>query len=213
MSSDKHDWRPLLGAVPTNATSAKAVGADVLEIRRVKCVLTESLFKRLLRKVFPDQRKQERILVPSLVGYLGLVRSTKPYEVGDISLSGFCLLTDERWTPGTEMPITLESTSVSDMTSEYFTVQATVVRCGNDGVGFSVLLGEDESNAAYGNPLRVKWASKVEMEQFLRRLREQQIVPVPVSDGVNPTTAITGVQSAGAAVEVRDRALTQTGSD
>src|SRR5262249_3936744 len=139
MRSDSLDWRPLIGAEPV-----KAGGEEVLEIRRVKCDVTEPLFKRLLRKLFPDQRKQERILVPPLVGYLGSVRSTKPYQVGDISLSGFCLLTEEQWTPGTEMPITLERIKVDDPETEFFTVQATVVRVGKDGVGFSVLLSERE---------------------------------------------------------------------
>ena len=210
MGSDKQDWRPLIGADPAEVTSKKAGNTEVFELRRVKCDVTESLFKRLLRRIFPDQRRQERILVPSLVGYLGSLRSTKSYEVGDISLSGFCLVTEERWTPGTEMPITLARASVDASDSDYFTVQATVVRCGNDGVGFSILLSEDESSAAHGNPLRVKWASMQEMERFLRQVREQQTVPVSVSSDANSTTAIAGVQST---AQSRTPPLPQTGSD
>ena len=143
-----------------------------IEIRRVECLLTESLFKRLLRKIFPDQRKQERIPVPPLVGYLGRVRASEPYSVGDISLSGFCLVTDERWTPGTEMPITLQRTNVlGDLEDDCFTVQATAVRSADDGVAFSILLSEEESTAAQGNPLQVRWASMQEMRLFLDRLK------------------------------------------
>jgi hypothetical protein len=145
---------------------------SAIEIRRVECLLSESLFKRLLRKIFPDQRKQERISVPPLVGYLGTVRASEPYGVGDISMSGFCLVTDERWTPGTEMPITLQRTNVlGDFEDGAFTVQATVVRSSDDGVAFSVLLSEEESIAVYGNSLKVKWASMQDMRLFLDRLR------------------------------------------
>jgi hypothetical protein len=207
MRSDSLDWRPLIGAEP-----AKADGQEVIEVRRVKCDVTEPLFKRLLRRLFPDQRKQERILVPPLVGYLGTVRSTKAYEVGDISLSGFCLLTDEQWTPGTEMPITLERIKEDDPETEFFTVQATVVRIGTDGVGFSVLLSESESKAAHGNPLKVRWASRPEMERFLRSLKEE-----PETLGQACTESLDakmGMGSAGSPFDVRRHgALPQMGSD
>lgn len=209
MRSDVQGWRTLIGAVSTNTTPANPGSGDVVELRRVECVLTESLFKRLLRKVFPDQRRQERTSVPSLVGYLGSVRSTKPYEVGDISLSGFCLLTDERWSPGTEMPVTLERTSAFGEISESFTVQATVVRRGKNGVGFSILLCENESNAAFGTPLRVRWTSKPEMAQFLKRLNEQQVLPMQPADGTNPI-ANPGVQIG--EPSLHSQTLTKTGS-
>lgn len=155
----------------SNSTFSK--NDSPVEIRRVECLLSESLFKRLLRKIFPDQRKQERISVPPLVGYLGTVRASEPYGVGDISMSGFCLVTDERWTPGTEMPITLQRTNVlGEFDDAAFTVQATVVRSSDDGVGFSVLLSEEESTALDGNPLKVKWASMQDMRLFLDRLKD-----------------------------------------
>ncbi|HET6170291.1 MAG TPA: PilZ domain-containing protein [Terracidiphilus sp.] len=154
----------------SNSTFSK--NDSPVEIRRVECLLSESLFKRLLRKIFPDQRKQERISVPPLVGYLGTMRASEPYGVGDISLSGFCLVTDERWTPGTEMPITLQRTNVLEkLEDDCFTVQATVVRSADDGVAFSILLSEEESIAVDGNPLKVKWASAQEMWFFLERLK------------------------------------------
>jgi hypothetical protein len=151
-----------------------------IELRRVKCSLTEPLFKRILRRVFPDQRKQHRHLAPPLVGYLGTASSSKPYDLGDISLTGFCLLTDERWIPGTELPITLQRTNLPlENDGDCFTVQATVVRCGKDGVGFSIALCEEDSLAAHGNPLRVRWVTRMQMEQFLQRLKVQ-----PASKGV-----------------------------
>jgi hypothetical protein len=195
MRSDLVDWRPLVGAVAAKTTPGTAC---VYEMRRVECRFTEPLFTRLLRKLFPDQRKEERLLEPPLVGYLGTARSTSAYQVGDISPSGFCLLTRERWTQGTEMPITLARTSVDDLDPEFFTVQATVVRNGKNGVAFSILLSEEESRAADGNPLKVKWASKPEVERFLNRLKEAPNSPV-VSAKPNPAAAIPNPQSAGMA--------------
>lgn len=154
------------------ADRARAGGSERIELRRVECYVTDTLWKRLLRRIFPDQRKQERLPTPPLVGYLGTARASKPYDLGDISVTGFCLLTGERWTPGTEMPITLQRTDLPDEDDkDAFTVQATVVRVDGQGVGFSIVLCEDASNAAYGNPLRVRWMTRLGMEQFLERLK------------------------------------------
>src|ERR1700757_2948637 len=162
-----------MGNIAIAETGAGTKNDRQVELRRVECFLTESLFKRFLRRVFPDQRRQERQPVPPLVGYLGTACSSKPYELGDVSLTGFCLLTDERWIPGTEMPITLKRTNLPDESDlDYFTVQATVVRCGNNGVGFSIVLSEEGSMAAYGNPLRVRWVTHSDMERFLQRLKQ-----------------------------------------
>jgi hypothetical protein len=165
-------------SMPRNAAIAesgiRSRSDEEVDLRRVECFLTESLFKRILGRLFPDQRKQQRHPIPPLVGYLGTAHSSKPYELGDISLTGFCLLTDERWIPGTEMPITLKRTNLPPENDlDCFTVQATVVRCGKDGIGFSIVLCEEDSAAMYGNELRVRWVTRTEMEHFLRRLKGQ----------------------------------------
>jgi len=135
----------------------------------------ESLFKRMLRKVFPDQRKQSRFAGAPLLGYLGTMRGSRPFEVGDVGLGGFSLVTEERWEPGTEMPITLERMNVVEGEPEdRFTVQATAVRWTEDGVAFSIVLFEDESNAVSDNPLQVRWVSRPEMKLFLERLKNPE---------------------------------------
>ena len=191
MSSNEQRPEPKTryAAVAENGTGTK--NGEQIELRRVECFLTESLFKRILRRVFPDRRKQERLPVPPLVGYLGTASSSKSYDLGDISLTGFCLLTDERWIPGTEMPITLQRTNLpSESDIDCFTVQATVVRCDREGVGFSIVLCEENSQAAYGNPLHVKWVTKVEMERFLKRLKEQPGSQLP--QGEVPARSVAG---------------------
>src|SRR3569833_2047544 len=94
-----------------------------------KASVPESLFKRILRKVFPDQRKQLRLAAPPAVGFLGTMHGSSPFVVGDVSMGGFRLVTPERWAAGTEMPITLQRTSVGpDRQEDRITVQAKVVR-------------------------------------------------------------------------------------
>jgi len=133
---------------------------------------TRSLLERILRRVFPDQRKNERHLEPPMVGHLGMAHTSKPYELADISVSGFCLLTDERWERGTEMPITLRRTDLpKGKEPEIFTVQATVVRYEKRGVAFSIALSEEESKAVSGNPLNVRWITRLEMQDFLNRIK------------------------------------------
>src|ERR1700741_4255208 len=105
MGSDTSLWNRETGAAKNSADNQR------VELRRVPCHLTEALLKRVLRRIFPDPRKNGRHLQPPLVGYLGTMRSSRAYSLGDISLTGFCLLTDERWEPGTEMPITLLRTN------------------------------------------------------------------------------------------------------
>lgn len=95
-------------------------------------------------------------------------------------MSGFSLITDERWEPGTEMPVTLLRTNVQpDQHEDRFTIQATAVRSTEDGVAFSVLLSEEESKAVSDNPLQVQWASRNEMRLFLERLKGPQEAESP----------------------------------
>lgn len=168
--------------------------------RAEKKSLTRSLCKSILRFVFPDQRKNERHVEPPLVGHLGMAHASKPYELTDISISGFCLLTDERWERGTEMPITLRRTDLSGKEEpESFTVQATVVRYGAGGVAFSVALAEEDSNAVSGNPLRVRWISRAEMQEFLNRIKETPANETGAKEEANVGPAVSGESSLKAA--------------
>jgi hypothetical protein len=174
----------------------RAGNSETTEFPRVKFHLADSLWKRILSLIFPDQRKQERLPMPPLVGYLGTAQASKPYELGDISLTGFRLLTAERWLPGTEMPITLQRTNLPARgDSDSFTVQSTVVRWDTEGVGFSILLSEEESKAAHGNPLHVKWITRREMVLFLERLKALPASALPEGYSWNPVKSAASTQS------------------
>lgn len=102
--------------------------------------------KRLIRWICPDQRVANRHAMPPLTAWLGMVRTSKEYKVGDVSVAGFYMITEDRWIPGTSFPVTLERTDDAGM-GRSLTVHSTVIRCGEDGVGFSFLQNAAEENA------------------------------------------------------------------
>ena len=106
----------------------------------------EPLMKRLMRWICPDQRVANRHTMPPLTAWLGMVRTSKEYRVADVSVAGFYMLTDERWIPGTAFPVTLQRTDDLGL-GQSLTVYATVVRCTDDGVGFSFLQNPAEETA------------------------------------------------------------------
>lgn len=106
----------------------------------------EPLMKRLIRWMCPDQRVANRHTMPPLTAWLGMVRSSKEYKVGDVGVAGFYMITEERWVPGTSFPVTLERTDGAG-SGRTFTVQASVVRAGDDGVGFTFLQDAAGKNA------------------------------------------------------------------
>jgi hypothetical protein len=70
--------------------------------------------------------------------------SVKPDEIKDISATGVYLLTDEPWQPGTHVPVTLHRKSQEENDNgDDFTIDAKVVRRGNDGAGLSFELPAD----------------------------------------------------------------------
>ena len=147
--------------------------AQTVELLQEGRVEVEPFWRRMLRMAFPDQRKRERMPAPPVVGYLGTARASKPYTLSDISGSGFRLLTDERWLLETEMPITFERTDLTEQEErDCYTVQATVRRSDGEGVAFSIVLSEGESLAVCGNPLRSRWMTAEEMNQFLDRMKK-----------------------------------------
>lgn len=122
---------------------------------------------RILRWLVPDRRHSPRHVLPPLVAYLGLVGSSRPYPVGDVSITGFFMLTGEHWLPGTSMPVSLLRTDLARQSrTEFITVQAVVVRNAPNGVGFAFLLA-DESASSTDGLLGARWVSRKMMADFL----------------------------------------------
>lgn len=112
--------------------------------------------------------------MPPLVSYIGVPARGKARKVGDVSATGFYMLTRERWDPGTFLPVSLERTDVfGTHRGEFITVQTLVVRNGDDGVGFAFLLG-DEDQEEPGSLAGAHWVTKRRMADFLVGLRQSE---------------------------------------
>jgi hypothetical protein len=132
------------------------------------------LFARFLRWLYPEQRKTNRHAMPPLVVYLGAVRTSKVFPVGDVSTSGFYMLSQERWLPGSEMPVTLQRTDGEDIPAT-ITLLAKVVHSGPDGVGFSFAVSGSEAEGADAQP--GIWAGEDDLNQFLDGLHLSEFEP------------------------------------
>jgi hypothetical protein len=104
--------------------------------------------------------------MPPLIAYLGLVRSSKEYKVGDISVAGFYMITDERWILGTGFPVTLERTDEQGQ-GQSVTLFSTVARIGEDGVGFTFVQPVTEEDAAGGSHASMR-LDLTKLAQFLK---------------------------------------------
>ena len=126
---------------------------------------------RLLRWIYPhiDRRKAVRHALPGLVAFYWNGGAPCAYRIGDVSSTGFYLLTEERWMPGTMIMMTLQRTDTNgDGPEDAISAQSTVVRWGSDGVGFHFVLSDSAGHKA-GDSASAYGASKHSMEHFLQQ--------------------------------------------
>lgn len=91
-----------------------------------------------------DRRSAERHGASLLVAYYWDGSSPTAHPIRDISANGFYLLTQDRWYPGTMVTMTLQRVDEagSGPAERSLSVQAKVIRSGEDGVGFGFVFAE-----------------------------------------------------------------------
>lgn len=138
---------------------------------------------RLLRKParLLDRRTRQRLSQPPLRAYLGVVGSTAPFPVGNISNTGFYMLTSEQWHTGTCLPLRLERTDQASFAAmSRMVVQTCVVRKDTKGVGFLFLPinQPEEQRELSDNPDGVlggtRWADQKAIDDMLVELETMQ---------------------------------------
>jgi len=161
--SERQETAPNLGEIKVIHSSAPSLEKTMSGSRQ-----KDPLMKRFMRWLVPDQRVANRHTMPPVVAYLGLAQTSKEYKIGDISVAGFYMITEERWIAGTGFPITLERTDVAAL-GQKLTVYCTAVRTGVDGVGFTFLKPEteDQHGAESHSTSRV---DLTKLAQFLKGL-------------------------------------------
>ena len=121
-----------------------------------------------------DRRRAKRLPLPGLVVYYWTGSTPRAYQVGDISLSGLYLLTEERWYPGTLVLMTLQRTDAEGRNlDDAIAVQSRVVRWGTDGLGLSFILPKTMTPDSDGD-WPTNCADKKTLERFLNRLEDAQ---------------------------------------
>jgi hypothetical protein len=135
--------------------------------------MSESLKNRFLRWLAPDQRRTSRHCEPPIHAYLGIVRTSQFYEVGDISVNGFYMVTSERWVTGTEFPVTLEKRG-ADIPGGVVAIalHSKVVRIGPDGVGFAFVWPEDKTPVT-GDKHSVSLTTRELLAEFLGGIQQE----------------------------------------
>lgn len=94
----------------------------------------KSWFEELMAR---NQRRPQRYVAPRIVAYFWDGGPPTPHCIRDVSSTGVYLLTPQRWYPGTLVTMTLQRTEKDQAgVRQSITVQAKVVRSGEDGVGF-----------------------------------------------------------------------------
>jgi hypothetical protein len=92
-----------------------------------------------------DRRRADRQSLPGLIAYFFTGGAPEPHKVGNISVTGFYLHTEERWMPGTVIRMTLQKLgSKGEDPSDTITVNSKIVRWGPDGEGFEFILTDLE---------------------------------------------------------------------
>ena len=92
-----------------------------------------------------NQRRPQRYVAPRVVAYFWDGGTPTAHCIRDISSSGMYLLTTQRWYPGTLVTMTLQRTEKDEAgVRQSITVQARVMRSGEDGVGLRFVVPKTE---------------------------------------------------------------------
>jgi hypothetical protein len=92
-----------------------------------------------------NQRRPQRYIAPRLVVYFWDGGSPTAHCIRDVSSTGMYLLTPQRWYPGTLITMTLQRTEKDEAgVRQSITLQARVMRSGEDGVGFRFVVPKTE---------------------------------------------------------------------
>jgi uncharacterized protein len=128
-----------------------------------------SWLQRLLAPEPADNRRTARQAVPGLSAYFFTGGAPVAHEVRDISLTGMYVFTNERWYPGTMVRMTISDSS--DRSAERsITLNTTVVRSGDDGVGLRFVL--EKGNRRQRPVDGMSFGADIEqIQEFLLRIK------------------------------------------
>lgn len=123
-----------------------------------------NLISRIIEKFRKrDRRRKERKESPKLAAYFWTNARPVKQAVRDVSPTGFYLVTEERWYPGTLVMMTLQT---EDAEKKSVAVQSKAVRWGDDGVGLMFIL-PDKGETLYPDDPSKHAANEKTLAAFL----------------------------------------------
>lgn len=163
-----------LTSPPIRSNNVQSIfqGSDEMNHFEPKTSRPNSLRTWLQNWLSSDRRRAHRQPLPGLVAYYWTGSAPKAYQIADVSSSGFYVLTEERWFPGTMVLMTLQRTDGAGRNlDDSIAVQSRVVRWGNDGLGLAFVPSKAVDPKS-GEALRENGADKKTLDRFLERLKE-----------------------------------------
>lgn len=89
-----------------------------------------------------DRRRAYRRYVPGMVAHYYTGGAPKPHDIADISMTGFYVLTQDRWMPDTMIQMTLQKPCAKGERKQSISVLSKIVRRGTDGVAAEFVMAE-----------------------------------------------------------------------
>jgi hypothetical protein len=170
------------GAEEENAQPASLVPAAQQDVRQEAIAVEparpaaksaksgRTWLQKLLALEPSDPRRSARESVAGLSAYFFTGGAPVAHSVRDISLTGMYVFTSERWYIGTMLRITLTDRA-EPTTERSITLNATVARWGNDGVGLKFILHAGKGSREHQADGMYNATSAADIERFLLRLR------------------------------------------
>jgi hypothetical protein len=119
-----------------------------------------------------DPRQSERLSNPPLIAHYWTGGPPRAHKIADLSSTGLYLLTNDRWTPGTRILITLQRTDEErNPRDRGLAVEFMILRWGRDGLG-GVFIPSVPGISFNPAGVNLKGASKAVLEAFVERMRE-----------------------------------------
>lgn len=167
----KRRLRAQLATAPTALEVAPIPEPPTATPDQQKPKQAKSWLQRLLDPDPPEPRQATREALPWIAAYFFTGAAPVAHAVRNISLTGLYLLTEERWSPGTILRITLTDRREPSV-ERSITVNAKVVRWANDGVGLQFLYTDGKGRGRKAHIEHgLDGVSKAQIVQFLERVR------------------------------------------
>jgi hypothetical protein len=130
----------------------------------------ENWFEELMSQ---HRRRALRHMAPHLVAFYWEGGASQPRQIRDVSDTGFYLFTDQRWSPGALITMTLQRTQESgDGSAHSIAVRAKVIRVDDDGVAMAFVFPKPEDARSLAGRVadEAGLADKKMLDRFLQPL-------------------------------------------